>query len=82
MLIQVWALEQGEETALSRRAEGETLQQDVLVPWKRRDGAQQDARYYHLFKEGELAALVQQAGASILASEWVRGNWVIEACKK
>jgi hypothetical protein len=57
-------------------------QQDVLVPWKRRDGGPEASRYYHLFRKGELAALVRNAGGEVLAEGWVKGNWYVEARRR
>lgn len=83
LLIQVWALEQGDETNLSRRRADALSpeEQNVLVPWKRRDGQPEESRYYHLFRGGELASLVKEAGGEVKEESWVKGNWLVEARK-
>jgi tRNA (uracil-5-)-methyltransferase TRM9 len=78
VLIYVWAIEQDE---LSKRSvpttEGEGRRgQDVFVPWaysepnSRKDGAKSAPprvfnRYYHMFANGELLALVHEAAGAL-----------------
>jgi len=50
-------------------------QQDVLVPWKLKDTGQEFRRFYHVFEEGELEALVARAGLTVESSYWDQGNW-------
>lgn len=67
LLVLVWALEQ------TRKFDS----QDVLVPWTCGDVVHQ--RYYHLFKSGELEAVVVEAGGMrILDSGYDRDNWWVE----
>lgn len=63
-LIYVWALEQKS----SRRGWDESSEQDVMVPWTTREGAQEVTyqRYYHLFKKGELEDCVIKAGGKVV----------------
>lgn len=79
--------------------DAEEEEQDVFVPWRFRDPepGQEDRsfqRYYHLFRHGELTALVNEAAASIVrpddayqiqltfkdngSERWERENWVAE----
>lgn len=63
--------------------------QDMLVPWKMRaepdDATKATAkpqqlflRYYHVFEEGELEALVGRVnGAHVLRSYYDQGNWCV-----
>lgn len=63
--------------------------QDMLVPWKlRADTAngpttaktqqQQFLRYYHVFEEGELEALVARVdGVQVVRSYYDQGNWCV-----
>lgn len=69
-LIYVWALEQKS----SRRGWDETSEQDVMVPWKTREGGSEVTyqRYYHLFRKGELEECVEKAGGEVLASGYER----------
>lgn len=56
-------------------------EQDVLVPWKIKSANSSDQaktllRYYHVFKEGELDALVSQiTNVSLIKSYFDQGNW-------
>lgn len=63
-LIYVWALEQKS----SRRGWDESSEQDVMVPWKTKEGSQEVTyqRYYHLFRKGELESCVEKAGGEII----------------
>lgn len=69
-LIYVWALEQKS----SRRGWDETSEQDVMVPWKTREGAQEvtSQRYYHLFRKGELEDCVEKARGKVMDSGYER----------
>ena len=54
--------------------------QDVLVPWKTKNEAGETdrewKRFYHVFEEGELEALVREAGnLEIVDSYYDQGNW-------
>ncbi|RKP13214.1 S-adenosyl-L-methionine-dependent methyltransferase [Piptocephalis cylindrospora] len=93
LLVFVWALEQKGKRNFSAD------EPDVLVPWvipsslkslaKKEEGSQEDAtekvhqRYYHLFQQGELPRLTQQAflacpGAFTLQEEgYDRDNWFV-----
>ncbi|KAJ1830294.1 tRNA methyltransferase, has a role in tRNA modification [Coemansia sp. RSA 2711] len=81
VLVFVWALEQ--ETKGRRRFDGST--QDVLVPWvvpgSRQDEHAPDQvfhRYYHLFRDGELAQLAGQVpGCTVVESGYDRDNWYV-----
>ena len=63
-LIYVWALEQKS----SRRGWDESSEQDVMVPWKMKEGSEEVTyqRYYHLFRKGELEECVVKAGGKVL----------------
>jgi tRNA (uracil-5-)-methyltransferase TRM9 len=69
-LIYVWALEQKS----SRRGWDEKSEQDVMVPWKTREGAEEVTyqRYYHLFRKGELEDCVVKAGGKVVDSGYER----------
>ncbi|KAJ1743729.1 tRNA methyltransferase, has a role in tRNA modification [Coemansia sp. RSA 1086] len=78
VLIFAWALEQ------KGRRKFDQNSQDFLVPWVvpgSRNLEQSDKvfhRYYHLFREGELVELVQQAGGcSIVQSGYDKDNCTI-----
>jgi len=72
-LIYVWALEQKN----SRRGWDESSDQDVMVPWKTRQGSEEVTyqRYYHLFKKGELEDYVLKAGGKVLDAGYEKDNW-------
>jgi len=57
--------------------------QDNLVPWKRKGREGEDQvfmRYYHVFEEGELEALVGEvAGLQVVESYYDQGNWCVVA---
>jgi alkylated DNA repair protein alkB family protein 8 len=74
-------------------------QQDMLVPWnmkklpkksdreecKKEDSESPDEqlRYYHLFKEGELKALIQQSTDLMVTDDYFdNGNWAVLLRKK
>jgi len=69
-LIYVWALEQKS----SRRGWDETSEQDVMVPWKTREGTEVVTyqRYYHLFRKGDLEDCVIKAGGKVVDSGYER----------
>ncbi|KAJ2557374.1 tRNA methyltransferase, has a role in tRNA modification [Coemansia sp. RSA 1836] len=84
VLVFVWALEQN-----GRRKFDESTQ-DVLVPWVIPVGSRNEAkagseggdkvfhRYYHLFREGELASLFQQVGGNTVEEAgYDRDNWFV-----
>ena len=71
-LFSVWAHEQ------DRFASGPA---DVDVPWRRSDG-RVVPRFYHLFREGELAAMVRDAGLVVEAAWSERDNHVVLAAKR
>ena len=82
-LITVWAFEQ--ESSSRRKFE----EQDVFVPWVKRSdagrGPEGDTiqRYCHVFREGELASLVQAVpGMRVIDSYYDRGNWAVRAKKE
>lgn len=77
-MIYCWALEQRK----SRRGYHEGMDQDTLVPWiskKPADGPEEAAttemRYYHLYKQGELADNCRQAGGTVIDEGYERDNW-------
>lgn len=74
-LIYVWALEQ----KTSRRGWHEGMDQDVMVPWvkKTADGADGEVkyRYYHLYRDGELAGDVAAVGGRVVESGYEKDNW-------
>lgn len=76
LLIFVWALEQTSDS-YAYRSGLEFLsddRQDVLVPWS--TGGVTHKRYYHLFKFGELEALVQETDLFTLEYHGNdRDNW-------
>jgi len=61
--------------------------QDVLVPWKLKQGGDDGEdkelkRFYHVFEEGELEELVNRAGGlEVLDSYYDQGNWCCIARK-
>ncbi|OIR56895.1 MAG: tRNA methyltransferase [Amphiamblys sp. WSBS2006] len=65
-IFTVWALEQPADS--KRVFSG----QDVLVPWKTGDVVVE--RYYHVFVEGELEALVGKYG-EVIDAGYEKGNW-------
>jgi tRNA (uracil-5-)-methyltransferase TRM9 len=69
-LIYVWALEQKS----SRRGWDESSEQDVMVPWKTKEGPEEVTypRYYHLFRKGELEDCVGKAGGQVLEGGYER----------
>ena len=71
-LFSVWAHEQ------DRFASGPA---DVDVPWRRSDG-RVVPRFYHLFREGELAAMVRDAGLVVEAAWSERDNHVVLGAKR
>jgi tRNA (uracil-5-)-methyltransferase TRM9 len=77
ILIFVWALEQRPQSKRQFDC------QDVLVPWKARDQTIYQ-RYYHVFKQGELEQLVQDAASymnvdiKLCQSGYDRDNWYCE----
>ena len=78
-LIFVWALEQNH----GRRRWDDVDQQDVMVPWIMKPEAQEsrggDAktflRYYHLYRQGELAEEIVQSGGVVESSGYEKDNW-------
>lgn len=55
---------------------------DMLVPWKKKNG-ECFLRYYHVFREGELAELCMEIStASIKKVYYDQGNWcvILEKC--
>lgn len=55
---------------------------DMLVPWKKKSG-EHFLRYYHVFREGELAKLCTEIpSASIRQMYYDQGNWcvILEKC--
>lgn len=89
VLIYVWATRQDELSKRSIPTDGA----DVFVPWVLSDGKTYN-RYYHMFAEGELAALVTLAaeelglvvgtprpasrGMEIVQNGWERSNHYVE----
>lgn len=54
-------------------------QQDMLVPWDSSNKEAQYLRYYHLFVEGEMEALVKQLdNCKLTKSFHEQGNWFVE----
>ncbi len=85
-LIYVWAQEQPAETSSVYRHALTFLsadRQDVLVPWTMRAAAAAPPqRFYHLFRRGELEALVEGMRPRLLAVEesgYDRDNWYVVA---
>ncbi|KAJ2815371.1 tRNA methyltransferase, has a role in tRNA modification [Coemansia furcata] len=83
VLVFVWALEQ------HGRRKFDEHTQDVLVPWvipaeSRVEGGEKVyQRYYHLFREGELASLFQQVGGNVIEEiGYDRDNWFVIARKE
>ena len=81
ILIQVWALEQQPG---SRRT---FHQADNLVGWNNPDKTMFRQRYYHVFHQGELEALLQQSPRFcqdfILTKNWYEmGNWAVVLTRK
>ncbi len=72
VLFSAWAHEQ------DRFASGPA---DVDVPWRCADG-RVVPRFYHLFREGELASLVRDAGLVVEAVWRERDNHVVLAAKR
>ncbi|KAI5309844.1 tRNA methyltransferase, has a role in tRNA modification [Ascosphaera atra] len=77
-LIYVWALEQKN----SRRGWDVGMEQDVMVPWVRKekgaDGQMVEKkyeRYYHLYKQGELEGDVAMAGGEVVEGGYEKDNW-------
>ena len=78
-LICVWALEQKH----SRRGWDEGNDQDVMVPWVMKQGANSDGieqsttfeRYYHLYRRGELEIDIVQAGGVVIEHGYEKDNW-------
>eukprot|EP00727_Mastigamoeba_balamuthi_P010508 m51a1_g608 putative methyltransferase domain containing protein (228) ;mRNA; f:88208-88891 len=80
LLVSVWAAEQA-------RFAGEQSQ-DVMVPWKYVPPSDTSCvravyqRYYHLFREGELAEIASEvAGLRVDKCLWEADNWYIVARK-
>ena len=77
-LIYVWAKEQTERTFEA---------QDVLVPWHlQQEGEKSEQgevlqRFYHVFVQGELEKLVQEAGLQVARSYYDHSNWCV-VCKR
>lgn len=90
ILLYVWSVEQD---SLSKRQVTESVGQDVFMPWVTQQN-QVLNRYYHLFKDGELAQLVKEAaaevslvigqeqeqaiGLEIVRQGWEKSNYYIE----
>jgi len=72
LLIQVWAMRQPEK---SRR---KFVIQDNFVEFNSSDKILCEKRFYHVFREGELEALVGCiSDIIIIDSYWEMGNWVM-----
>lgn len=76
VLIYAWALEQKH----SRRGWDKGDQQDIMVPWVRKNPSapgetQTFNRYYHLFEEGELERDIEKAGGEVVKSGYEKDNW-------
>ncbi|KAJ5928037.1 tRNA (carboxymethyluridine(34)-5-O)-methyltransferase [Penicillium verhagenii] len=76
VLIYAWALEQKN----SRRGWDKGDQQDIMVPWVRKnpsapEESQTFNRYYHLFGEGELERDIENAGGHVVTSGYEKDNW-------
>lgn len=80
LFIEVWSLEQ-DDSSKQRKDILFLNKQDTHIPYKKGDEVFQ--RYYHLFREGELEILVQNAAnnanynINILETKYDCGNWVI-----
>lgn len=82
LLLSAWALEQDRfhSTVEEHLRKGDEPAADVYVPWRRGDG-RVFQRFYHLFRRGELDALVKGAGLAPERS-WREGdNNVVFAAK-
>lgn len=85
VLIYVWAIEQDSLSKRNIPVDGVPSNdgQDVFVPWTTADGKVYN-RYYHMFAQGELSALVQQAAdevgerISVVQDGWERSNYYVE----
>jgi ubiquinone/menaquinone biosynthesis C-methylase UbiE len=72
VFVSAWAREHARFSAIAEaRASGSG---DVEVPWTMPDG-RQIARYYHLFKEGELERLIIECGLQGESFFRSAGNW-------
>lgn len=83
VLVYAWALEQKD----SRRGWDKGDQQDIMVPWVRKnpaapEEAQTFHRYYHLYEEGELERDVKRAGGQVVTSGYEKDNWWVIATPK
>ncbi|KAJ7172607.1 S-adenosyl-L-methionine-dependent methyltransferase [Mycena filopes] len=66
VLIYVWATRQDEHSKRSIPTNANGIGQDVFVPWVlAEDSTQVYNRYYHMFDEGELAALVTHTAGGL-----------------
>ena len=78
LFIQVWAKENNSRKKIQ---EYDTEKHDCLIPWqptkrfKLASGEEKVFRYYHLFTEGELASLAEQAGFTIKRDFYEKENW-------
>ncbi|KAK9240343.1 S-adenosyl-L-methionine-dependent methyltransferase [Lipomyces kononenkoae] len=72
-LVYVWALEQRN----SRRGWDEGHGQDVMVPWvTEKEGMRTVVeRYYHLYRQGEIEADVEDAGGKVVENGYEQDNW-------
>lgn len=72
IMIQVWALEQPEDSKRN------FTDGDNIVPWQLKGTNKKVDRYCHVFKEGEIDDLVAEVGGcEIISSFYARGNWAI-----
>ena len=84
LLLVVWAKEQRD--ASKRRFDAyDSSKSDFLVPWavpgEHREGETHHLRFYHVFRKGELEALVEEASplGKVISVEYdgKGGNWLL-----
>lgn len=79
IFIQVWA-----DTAIGSSIDDKIVldKNDVLIPWRTKDGTLQAERYYHLFENGELETYIDKNKVDILESYEERFNYGVIIMKK
>lgn len=78
VMVSVWALDRPSRSEVEGNRSGDAPSADVFVPWHRADGHVVQ-RFYHLFREGELAALLTNAGLELVDSRREGDNHVVVA---
>jgi len=79
----VWSFEDNSSVRRHKLTQLET-EQDVLVPWQVKGNgiAATHERYYHLFRKGELDALILEAGGAIECTGFDQDNWYVVFTKR